>query len=95
MRHDASRAEAWGKATAGFAGASFVALAFLVVAGGLPAGRGSDSYWGLQLGVWFAVPVWAGVVLAALVARDSRGAWTVAGVTMVVSTAAALLVSVV
>lgn len=92
MRHDGSRADAWGKATAGFAGASFVALAFLVVAGGLPAGPGTDSYWGLQLGVWFAAPVWAGVVLAALVAQDSRGAWTVVSVTMVVSAAAALLV---
>lgn len=92
MRHDGSHAEAWGKATAGFTGASFVALAFLVVAGGLPMGPGTDSYWGLQLGVWFASPVWAGVVLAALVSQDSRRAWTVVGVTTVVSAAAALLV---
>ena len=47
MRHDGSSVEALGKAAAGFVGASFVALAFLVVAGGLPAGLGTDSYWGL------------------------------------------------
>lgn len=92
MRHDGASVEALGKATAGFVGASFVALAFLVVAGGLPAGLGTDSYWGLQLGVWFAAPVWAGVVLAAVIARGSRGAWTVVGVTTVVSASAALLV---
>ena len=89
MKHDWSRGEAWGKGTAAFVGSTSVAVAFLILAGGIPARLGIDPHWGAALGVWLAAPVWTGVVLAALLARTGLGAWTVVGATMAVSAAAA------
>lgn len=79
MKHAWTRSEAWGKGTAAFFGGLLVFGAFLLFAGAALPRLGLGASLSLALGAGLCVPLWAGAMTVALLARSGARAWLLVG----------------
>lgn len=84
MKHDWTRGEGWGKGTAAGLGGFVAFVLFGLALGTVLPDLGVPVGVAVALSVALSVPVWAGLVLWAVLAPSGRGAWLRVGATSLV-----------
>lgn len=75
MKHDWTKGEAWGKGTALFLGGFVAFVLFGLALGTALPQLGVSLGVAVALSVALSVPVWAGLIMWAVLAPSGRGAW--------------------
>ncbi|MEM6326402.1 MAG: hypothetical protein AAF791_04725 [Bacteroidota bacterium] len=75
MKHDWTRGEAWGKGTAAFFGGFVAFLLFGLALGTALPHLGVPIGVAVALAVGLSVPVWAALIIWAVLAPNGRRAW--------------------
>ncbi|MEM6645127.1 MAG: hypothetical protein AAF730_02635 [Bacteroidota bacterium] len=84
MKHDWTRGEAWGKATAAFFGGLVGFILFGLAVGTVLPDLGIPIGVAVAISVVVSMPVWTGFVVWAVLAPSGRGAWLRVGGTSLV-----------